>query len=84
MSKYLEIKDEHGVEVLYQGAMAKRMMPPPESSYIKVNKKDSVSATVDLVKAFALKSPSKYTVTYTGRDMSGVTVERSATFVYTR
>ena len=84
LSKYLEIKDEQGVEMLYRGAMAKRIMPPPAESYIMVNKKDSVSATVDLLKAFAITRPSKYTITYTGQDMSGVLVTKSAVFVYGR
>lgn len=84
MSKYLEIKNEHGVEMLYQGAMAKRIMPPPESSYIKVNTKGNVSATVDLAKAFAISKPSRYTITYTGQDMSGVIVKSSATFDYVK
>jgi hypothetical protein len=84
MSKYLEIKDENGVEMMYRGAMVKRIMPPPESSYIKVSKKDSISATVDLLKAFAITDPSKYTVSYTGQDMSGVLVKKSVVFDYVR
>jgi hypothetical protein len=84
MSKYLEIKDENGVEMMYRGAMAKRIMPPPESSYIKVSKNDSISATVDLLKAFEITNPSTYTITYTGQDMSGVIVKKSTVFTYTR
>ena len=84
MSKYLEIKDENGVEMMYRGAMAKRIMPPPESSYIKVSKNDSISATVDLLKAFEITNPSTYTITYTGQDMSGVIVKKSTAFIYTR
>lgn len=84
MSKYLDVKDETGQEVLYRGPMAKRMMPPPASSYIRVNVKDSISASVDLLKAYAITKPSKYTITYVGQNMSGLVVKDSITFVYTR
>ncbi|WP_413667083.1 protease [Mucilaginibacter sp. Mucisp86] len=82
MSKYLDVKDANGQEMLYKGAMAKRMMPPPASSYIKVNPKDSLSATVDLLKAYEITKPSKYTVIYVGQNMSGLTVKDSVEFVY--
>ena len=84
MSKYLEIKDENGVEMMYRGAMAKRIMPPPESSHIRLGEKDSISATVDLLKAFEITNPSRYTVSYTGQDMSGVVVKKSVVFDYVR
>ena len=84
MSKYLEIKDEQGNEALYQAAMAKRIMPPPESSYININGKDSLSATVNLSEAFNISDPSRYTVTYVGEDMSGLIVKKSVSFVYER
>lgn len=84
MSKYLEVKEETGQEMQYQGAMAKRMMPPPASSYVKVNAKDSISATVDLIKAYALKQSSKYTITYVGQNMSGLLVKDSVSFVYAK
>jgi hypothetical protein len=84
MSKYLEVKDETGQEVLYQGAMAKRVMPPPASSYIKVNAKDSLTASVDMLKAYAIKTPSKYKIIYTGQNMSGLVVKDSISFVYAR
>lgn len=82
MSKYLEVKNEGGEEMNYQGAMAKRIMPPPASSYIKVNSKDSLSTTVDLLKAFAITKPAKYTITYVGQNMSGLAVTDSVSFVY--
>lgn len=84
MSKYLEIKDEKGQEMLYQGAMAKRIMPPPASSYIKVNAKDSISANVNLIKGYSIHAPSKYTIVYTGQNMSGLTVKDSISFVYSK
>jgi len=82
MSKYLDVKDASGQEMLYKGAMAKRIMPPPASSYIKVNPKDSLSVTVDLLKAYDISKPSKYTVIYVGQNMSGLTVKDSVEFVY--
>ncbi|NCD71659.1 protease [Mucilaginibacter agri] len=84
MSKYLEIKDESGVEADYRGAMAKRIMPPPASSYIKVNPRDSLSATVDLLKGFAITKPGKYTVTYVGQNMSGLFSDQSVSFEYVK
>jgi len=82
MSKYLDVKDASGQEMLYKGAMAKRIMPPPASSYIKVNPKDSLSTTVDLLKAYDISKPSKYTIIYVGQNMSGLTVKDSVEFVY--
>jgi hypothetical protein len=82
MSKYLSVKDASGQEMLYKGAMAKRIMPPPASSYIKVNAKDSLSATIDLLKAYDISKPSKYTITYEGQNISGLAVKDSISFVY--
>jgi hypothetical protein len=82
MSKYLDVKDASGQEMLYKGAMAKRIMPPPPSSYMKVNPKDSLTATIDLLKAYDISKPSKYTVIYVGQNMSGLTVKDSVAFVY--
>jgi hypothetical protein len=82
MSKYVNVKDANGQEMLYKGAMAKRIMPPPASSYIKVNSKDSLSTTVDLLKAYDISKPSKYTIIYVGQNMSGLAVKDSVEFVY--
>jgi hypothetical protein len=84
VSKYLDIKDENGLEVDYRGAMAKRMMPPPADSYIKIQPGDSLSATVDLLKGYAITKPSKYAVVYSGGNISGLTVSDSVSFVYGR
>ncbi len=84
MSKYLEIKAENGEEAAYEGPMAKRIMPPPASSYIKVDAKDSLSATVDVLKAYAIKNPGKYTIKYAGQNMSGLMVTDSISFVYVK
>ncbi|AYL94514.1 protease [Mucilaginibacter celer] len=82
MSKYLEVKDESGQEMQYKGPMAKRIMPPPAASYIKVNTKDSLSVTADLLKAFDISKPAKYTIVYVGQNMSGLAVKDSVSFVY--
>ena len=82
ISKYLDIKDENGVEVNYKGAMAKRIMPPPASSYQKLNPKDSLSANVDLFKGYDITKPARYTIVYNSQNMSGLVVKDSVTFVY--
>lgn len=82
ISKYLDIRDENGEEVNYKGAMAKRIMPPPASSYQKLNPKDSISADVDLLKGYAISKPAKYTILYNSQNMSGLVVKDSVTFVY--
>jgi hypothetical protein len=82
LSKYLEVKNEAGTEADYRGAMAKRIMPPPASSYLKVNPKDSLTSTADLLKAFAITTPGKYTITYVGQNMSGLVSNQTVSFVY--
>lgn len=82
MSKYLDVKNEKGEDMAYLGAMAKRMMPPPESSYLSLKPQDSVTANVDLLKGYAIKAPGKYTVTYVGENMSGLKVKNTISFVY--
>lgn len=84
MSKYLEIKNENGEEAAYQGPMAKRVMPPPADSYLEVKAKDSLTAKVDLLKAYQITKPATYTIVYRGQNMSGVTVKDSVSFVYGR
>jgi hypothetical protein len=82
ISKYLDVKSTSGEEVRYKGAMAKRVMPPPASSYIAVYAKDSISATIDLSKGYDISKPAKYTITYVGQNMSGLIVKDSISFVY--
>lgn len=82
MSKYLAVKDENGVEVAYQGPMAKRIMPPPADSYLKLNAGDSLSIDVDLLKAYAIKKAGRYSVVYTGQNMSGLVIKDSVAFEY--
>lgn len=82
ISKYLDIRDESGEEVNYKGAMAKRIMPPPASSYQKLNPKDSLTAKVDLLQGYNITKPGKYTVFYNSQNMSGLIVKDSIAFVY--
>jgi len=82
MSKYLDIKDESGNEVNYKGAMAKRIMPPPANSYITLKANDSLTVNADLLKAYAIDKPAKYTITYNSTGISGLTVKQSVSFVY--
>ncbi len=84
ISKYLEIRSDSGEEVDYKGAMAKRIMPPPAESYIAVNPKDSISTRVDILKGYQINKPAKYTIIYTGQNMSGLTVTDSISFIYAK
>jgi hypothetical protein len=77
MSKYLDVRDESGQEVNYQGAMAKRMMPPPADSYITVNKGDSISVVTDLKEGYAIQKPGKYSVKYNSSEINGLIVKDS-------
>ncbi|WP_293304035.1 protease [Pedobacter sp. UBA5917] len=83
MSSYLSITNEKGEEAQYKGAMAKRVMPPPATSYSKVNAGDSLVANADLLKAYDLKKGSSYKVVYTGGNMSGLVSKDTITFIYT-
>ncbi|MCR8557357.1 protease [Mucilaginibacter sp. BJC16-A38] len=82
LSKYLDIKNEQGEEVLYKGPMVKRMMPPPPSAYITLNPQDSLAVKVDILKGYALTKPGKYTVEYTSENISGLTVKQQVSFIY--
>ncbi len=42
LGKYLEVISEQGTEAAFKGAMARRVMPPPDESYITVAAHDSV------------------------------------------
>lgn len=82
MSKYLDIKDEQGIEAEYRGVMAKRVMPPPAESYIEVRPGDSLSVKVDLSKVYLLGKPGKYTVRYNAQEISGLSLKDSVNFIY--
>lgn len=82
MSSYLSITNDKGEEAQYKGAMAKRVMPPPASSYTQVNPGDSLVANADLLKAYDLKKGSSYKAVYTGGNMSGLASRDTVTFIY--
>jgi hypothetical protein len=82
LSKYLDITDQSGEDILYKGAMAKRIMPPPADSYVKVQPKDSLSVVFDVLKGYSISKPSIYTVKYNAQNMSGLIVKDSVTFSY--
>ena len=82
LSKYLDITNESGEEANYQGAMAKRMMPPPADSYLKVQPNDSLSIVVNVSKGYNITKPSTYNVKYNAQNMSGLIVKDSVNFKY--
>ena len=84
MSKYLDVTSETGEEASYKGPMAKRVMPPPADSYVKINPGDSLSMDVDVLKAYAIKTPGKYTVKYNAQNISGLIVKDSISFIYAK
>ncbi|ETZ22091.1 hypothetical protein [Pedobacter sp. V48] len=84
MSKYLDIKDDQGVEARYQGAMAKRIMPPPADSYIEIKPGDSLSVMVNISKTYLLDRPGTYVVSYNAQEISGLVVKDSITFIYNK
>ena len=77
LSKYLDITDPEGKDVDYKGAMAKRIMPPPADSYMRINPGDSLTVDIDLLKGYAIDKPGAYTVKYSGTNMSGLSVQDS-------
>lgn len=81
MSKYLDVIAEDGTEADYQGAMAKRVMPPPADSYIRINSKDSSSVDFDLTKAYAIKKAGTYKIKYNSSAISGINIPDSLVIV---
>ena len=82
MSKYLDVTDEKGNEAQYLGAMAKRVMPPPASSYLTVKAGDSLSVTVNLQKSYQLDQPGTYNLKYNSEGISGLSVKEPVSFQY--
>ena len=80
MSKYLDIKNVNGEEAIYQGPMAKRMMPPPADSYVSVKPGDSLAVKVDLRNAYNIKGTGKFTVRYNAENISGLKATDSVSF----
>ena len=80
LNKYLIITDDAGNEVNYIGPMAKRVMPPPDESYLTVYPNDSLTSNVDLIKAYDLKKKGHYTIKYIGENISGILVRDEISF----
>lgn len=72
LAHYLDITDANGASAQYKGAMAKRIMPPPEEAYIKVPAGDSAVAEIDLMKGYDITAPGRYKVVYQSSGMSGL------------
>jgi len=72
ISNFLTITDSEGNEIPYQGAMAKRVMPPPEETYCEVapNERDSVRFSIK--KAYRIEKPGTYTIQYNSGNVSGM------------
>ncbi|WP_421940490.1 protease [Pedobacter sp.] len=79
MSKYLDVTTTDGTVAQYQGPMAKRIMPPPADSYITLKPGDSLSAEVNVSKAYQIPKPGKYTFKYNSSAISGIVVKDSLT-----
>ncbi|MGY3055251.1 23S rRNA maturation-related 3'-5' exoribonuclease YhaM [Pedobacter sp. UYEF25] len=77
MSKYFDVVSADGNEAEYQGAMAKRIMPPPASSYVTVNPVDSLKIAVNLNKAYRFSEVGKYVIKYNSANISGIVVKDS-------
>jgi len=71
IGKYLEIKDNEGKEATFMGAMARRVMPPPAETYIKVPAHDSVTTVFNVSTNYTVQG-GDYTVKYTGGGVSGL------------
>jgi hypothetical protein len=72
LGKYLDITDDQGNEATFNGAMARRVMPPPAEAYIEVPAHDSVTTVYNIAKNYSLKKGQRYTVKYTGGGVSGL------------
>jgi hypothetical protein len=83
ISSFLDIQSSNNTEVLYRGAMAKRIMPPPAEAYIKVPAGDSVSVEIDLLKGYNLTAPATYKAVYQASGMSGLEKVNEITFTVT-
>ncbi|QEH42755.1 protease [Chitinophaga sp. XS-30] len=72
IAAFLDVRNSNGEEVLYRGAMAKRVMPPPAEAYIQVPAGDSATVDIDLLKGYDLSAPGKYHAVYQAGGMSGL------------
>ena len=72
ISKFLTVTDSAGQEVNYQGAMAKRVTPPPADTYRTVAPGQREQVTFDLRKGYAIEQPGTYTLQYNSERISGI------------
>lgn len=80
MSRYLDVRDVDGNEVVYKGPKAKRIMPPSSDSYLILNPLDTLSSEIDLQKIYQLEAGKKYTIIYNSSGISGLNAVNLATF----
>jgi hypothetical protein len=64
--------------------MAKRIMPPPADAYMAVAAGDTVTGSIDLLTAYDLSVPGKYTIVYQSSGISGLEKVNEATFTITQ
>lgn len=83
MNSIFDIKNSKGEEARYKGIMAKRVMPPPADAYIDVAPDKTVTATIDLLKAYDLSAPGKYTIEYQSSGISGLEKVNKGSFTIT-
>ncbi|GAA4790628.1 hypothetical protein GCM10023231_18160 [Olivibacter ginsenosidimutans] len=72
LNNFLTVTDEQGQEIPYRGAMAKRVMPPPEETYCTVAPSASDSIRFSLLKGYAITKPGLYTIEYNAGNVSGM------------
>ncbi|WP_134089974.1 hypothetical protein [Olivibacter sp. XZL3] len=72
ISDFLTITDSEGGEVPYQGAMAKRVMPPPAETYCTVAPSQADSVRFSIMKGYSLSKPGTYTIRYNGGNISNI------------
>lgn len=75
-----DIKNSKGEDVRYKGIMAKRIMPPPAEAYITVAPGKTEKGSIDLLTAYDLTVPGKYTIVYQSSGISGLEKVNDATF----
>lgn len=72
ISKFLTVTDSKGKQIDYIGPMAKRVMPPPESTYHTLDAGQSEKVLFDLKKGYKIEHPGVYTLKYNGENISGI------------
>ncbi len=79
LGKYFKIIDKNGNEAIFNGAMARRVMPPPASAYIAVKPHDKVSARINLADNYTLNGD-RFQLKYVGGGVSGLQTRKSIKF----